>query len=84
MINLFNRIISIMSSICHSTPPVAVAGILRFFAGLVTWIVLLCAVCWLAVHLDVGVAVGVIHPIRDVFEGALDGGHQRLNGFQLL
>lgn len=48
-------------------------------------IILLCAVCRLAVDtaLDVA-AAALIQPIGDVFEGALGGGHQRLHGFQLL
>lgn len=65
-------------------PPVAVSAILRFIAGLVANFVRLLAVCWLAVGLALGVAAALIQPIRDVFEGALDGGHQRLNGFQLV
>lgn len=65
--------------------PVAVAGVLGLFAGLLARVVLLCAVCWLAVHLAVGVAAAaLIQPIGDVLEGALDGGHQRLHRLQLL
>lgn len=67
-----------------TTPPVAVTGTLSFFAGLLTRIVLLCAVCWLAVDPAVGVDAALIQPVRDLFEGALDSGHQRLNGLQLL
>lgn len=67
-----------------TTPPVAVTGFLSFPTGLITRIILLCAVCWLAVNLAVDLAAALIQPIRDVFEGALDSGHQRLNSFQLL
>lgn len=65
--------------------PAAVVGILRFVSGLfLAGIVLLCAVLRLAVELAVGVAAALVQPIGDVLEGALDGGHQRLNGLQLL
>lgn len=69
---------------CVTTPPVAVTGIFSFVAGLFARIVFLCAVCWLAVNLTVGFSAALIQPIRDVFEGTLDSGHQGLNGFQLL
>lgn len=67
-----------------TTSPVAVTWILSFVAGLITRIILLCAVCWLAVDLAVAIGAALIQPIRDVFEGAFDSGHERLNGFQLL
>lgn len=74
-----------MCTVCvTSTPPVAVTGILRFIAGLISGVILLCAVCWLAVGLGVNAATAFIQPIRDVFEGALDSGHQCLNGLQVM
>ncbi|TNN40916.1 hypothetical protein EYF80_048908 [Liparis tanakae] len=56
----------------------AVRGILRFIAGLIAGRRLLRAVRRSSVHL------ALIQPIRDVFEGALHSGHQRLHGLQLM
>lgn len=70
--------------------PAAVGGILRLLAGLflaglfLAGVVLLCSGLQLAVKLAVGGTAARVQPIGDVFEGALDGGHQRLNSLQLL
>lgn len=63
-------------------PDVSVPALLRLLV--LAMLLLLWAVLWLAVERAVGVTAALVQPIRDVFEGALDGGHQRLNGLQLL
>lgn len=73
-----------LNTVLHHCLPVAATRFFHFFPWLVTRAILLWSVCCLAVKVVVGGTAGLIQPIRDMFEGALDCGHQRLHGLQLL